>query len=459
LLPEKIIGEIMTKKPLLILEDYPDDIGETIKALIEQGKVKEGNSPDITKIDADRERELKRINEELDLLINSLPSIIIGVSVKDRITHFNPFAEKIFGIDQTDIVGKPFSESGIKWDWDMVYESISRCILNEKIVHIDDLRFESPRGKTGILGITVNPLKRGGSVPEGFIVIGKDLTEQRILEAQLLQSNKLEAIGQLAAGVAHEINSPLQYVGDNLKFLNKTLIGVLNLLDIYQRGFDAVDDKSSFNTIFRQAEEQKKMINLPFIIEQVPRALEQTLEGVARISTIVQSMKAFSHPGTGEKTLTDINKAVKNTVEVSRNEWKYDCELIMKPDHTIPQVPCLESEFNQVILNLIVNAADAIRDSLKKKKQGKTGIITISTGLDNNYVYVKVEDNGEGIPESIRGRIFDPFFTTKEVGKGTGQGLPISHSIIVEKHHGLIYFETETGKGTAFIIKLPLKEV
>lgn len=449
----------MTQKPLLILEDYPDDVEKMIKALIEKGKIKEGHQPDNGKERVEKERELRRINEELDLLVNSLPSIIIGVSVKDRITHFNPFAENIFGIKKSDIIGKPFYESGIKWDWDMIYESISRCILNEKIIRIDDLRFENPCGKSGILGLTVNPLKRGGAVPEGFIIIGKDLTEQRILEAQLLQSNKLEAIGQLAAGVAHEINSPLQYVGDNLKFLNKTLVGVLNLLDIYQRGFEAAGDRDLFEKISAQAEEQKKMINLPFLIEQVPKALEQTLEGVSRISTIVQSMKAFSHPGSGEKILTDINRALENTVAVSRNEWKYDSDLIMNLDPGIPHVPCFESELNQVILNLIVNAADAIKDSRKRKLLDSKGTITISTGLDNDYVFIKIEDNGGGIPEEIRGRIFDPFFTTKEIGKGTGQGLNISHAIIVEKHRGLIYFETETGKGTSFIVKLPLQEI
>lgn len=401
------------------------------------------------------ERELRRINEEMNLLINSLPSIIIGVSVKDRITHFNPFAEKIFGIKKSDILGRAFHESSIKWDWDIIYESISQCILDEKTIWVNDLHFIKNDGKKGVLGLTINPLQRENLILEGFIIIGKDLTEQRILEAQLLQSNKLEALGQLAAGVAHEINSPLQYVGDNLRFLNKTMVGLLNLLDIYQRGFEISGDKNEFNKIRINAEEQSGAINLPFLIEEVPKALDQTLEGVNRISVIVQSMKAFSHPGSGTMILTDINRAIENTINVSRNEWKYHCDLNFIPDSEIPMIPCLESEFNQVILNLIVNAADAIKDSGRNSAEEK-GLITIETSLDENYIKISIKDNGPGIPEEIQNRVFDPFFTTKEVGKGTGQGLPISHTIIVEKHKGLFYFETEPGKGTSFIIKLPV---
>jgi len=415
-----------------------------------------GIMTDITQI-AENERALRSINEELDLLITSLSSIIIGVSVKDRITHWNPFAEKVFGIKSADVIGKAFYESGIVWDWGIVYEAISESILEERSVRINELNYETPENKNGILGMTINPLKRGGEVLDGFIILGKDLTEQKILEAQLLQSNKLEAIGQLAAGVAHEINTPLQYVGDNLKFLNKSFIGFLNMIDVYQRMSVNINDKNACIKALAEAEKLTQSIKLDFLIEQMPRALEQSTEGVNRVSKIVQSMKAFAHPDTGLKVPANINKAIENTVIVSRNEWKYDCELKLELDPGLPEVPCFESEFNQVILNLIVNAKDAVHEA-KINNKIESGLITICTAIENSYVVIKVEDNGTGIPEKIKDRIFDPFFTTKEVGKGTGQGLAISHSIIVEKHNGLLYFSSKLDQGTTFIIKLPIEE-
>ena len=404
------------------------------------------------------EKELKKINEELDLLISSLSSIIIGVSIKDRITHWNPYAEKVFGIDASMVIGKQFYETGINWNWETIYEGISKCILGDRSIRIDEMRFNRQDKRNGILGLTVNPLKRGGDVLEGFIILGQDLTEQKILESQLLQSNKLEALGQLAAGVAHEINNPLQYVGDNLRFMNTSFAKVVNILDIYRKAFQKIDSPVELNEIFKQANEYTETVKLPFLLEQIPEALSQSLEGAERVSKIVLSMKAFSHPGTGKKMPANINQSIENTITVSRNQWKYEAEVKLELDLELPSVPCFESELNQVLLNLIVNAADAIHDA-KEKKVISEGLIIIKTMRDDFYVSIIVEDNGAGIPLNIQEKVFEPFFTTKEVGKGTGQGLAISYAIIVEKHHGMMYFESEPGKGTRFIIKLPLEEL
>ncbi len=400
------------------------------------------------------ENELRRINEEFDTLITSMPSIIIGVSVKDRIRQINPYTEKIFGIKSEEICNKRFFECGIKWDWETVYEGIGSCMFEEKVIRIDELRFTNTEGKEGILGLTINPLIRNNTIIEGFIILGKDLTEQKILEGQLLQSRKLEAIGQLAAGVAHEINTPLQYVGDNLKFINKSFTGILNILDVYQRLIEYIDSKENENSLTKQVNEYSQQIKLPFLLEQMPKAIEQSLEGVDRVSAIVQSMKSFSHPGLGSKQPADINKSIENTVMVSRNEWKYDAEVVLELDETLPEIPCLESELNQVILNLIINSVDAIHEAREKGKT-ENGIIKIITKHDDKDAIIIVQDNGTGIPKEIREKIFDPFFTTKEVGKGTGQGLAISYNVIVEKHGGIMYVDSEYGKSTIFTIKLP----
>jgi len=399
------------------------------------------------------EMELRRINEEMDLILGSITSIIIGVSVKDRITHWNSHAANVLGVNSKDVLGKQFYECGVKWDWNAVYEGISKSLLDNVIVRLDDLRYTRTDGRDGVLGLTINPLCREGDILAGFMILGRDLTERRVLEYRLLQAQKLEAIGQLAAGVAHEINSPLQYVGDNLRFITRSLNDVITI----QKGLIDVielppDEQADAVKLLRDS------IDLDYLMEELPKAVEQSLEGVERVSRIVKSMKAFAHPGTGSKLPAQINKSIENTATVSRNEWKYDCELELNLDPSLPPVPCFEAELNQVVLNLIVNAVDAVKDA-KAKGIIEKGLISIRTFREGKNVLIEIEDNGTGIPDTIRQKVFDPFFTTKEVGKGTGQGLSISHSIIVEKHGGSIDFRSTLGKGTTFTIALPLEEV
>jgi signal transduction histidine kinase len=191
-----------------------------------------------------------------------------------------------------------------------------------------------------------------------------------------------------------------------------------------------------------------------YLLEEIPKAIEQTLEGVTRVSTLVSAMKEFSHPGTKEKVLLDINHAINSTITVARNEWKYVANMETDLDPSLPLIPCQPGEFNQVILNLIVNAAHAIGDVVREEGTDK-GNIKIQTKNCLDWAEIRVQDSGSGIPEGVRTRIFDPFFTTKEIGKGTGQGLAIARSVVVDKHGGTIHFETETGIGTTFVIRLP----
>jgi signal transduction histidine kinase len=194
--------------------------------------------------------------------------------------------------------------------------------------------------------------------------------------------------------------------------------------------------------------------DLDYLLREIPLALEQSMDGVQRVATIVGAMKDFSHPGV-EKVPLDINHAIESTLTVARNTWKYVAVVQTRFEPKLPLVPCLPGEFNQVILNLVVNAAQAIGESLRGLN-GATGTITISTALVGNRVEIRVQDTGGGIPEGIRDRVFDPFFTTKPVGKGTGQGLAIARAVIVDKHGGNIRFESAPGRGTTFIVELPI---
>jgi len=213
---------------------------------------------------------------------------------------------------------------------------------------------------------------------------------------------------------------------------------------------------SPYSALIERLTSLRDEIELPYLEQEIPKALDQSLDGVARITKIVRAMKEFSHPGSSEKTPMDINHAIKSTVTITKNEWKYVADVETDLDPDLPMVPCLAGDINQVFLNLLVNSAHAIEAAMGGKNNGK-GKIRVATRKRNGWAEITITDTGTGIPESIRDRIFDPFFTTKEVGKGTGQGLSIAYNIVVEKHGGIIDFETTEGEGTTFIVRLPLK--
>ncbi|MFH1933344.1 MAG: ATP-binding protein [Pseudomonadota bacterium] len=281
----------------------------------------------------------------------------------------------------------------------------------------------------------------------------EDLIVQKTLENQLVQVQKLESIGQLAAGIAHEINTPTQYVGDNTRFLRHAFNDLSELLGKYGELIEAIKSGTVEDDFIREILKKAEEADVEYLKNEIPTAIQQTLEGIERIAKIVLAMKDFLQPGIAEKTAIDINKTIENTIILARNEWNYVAELVTDFDLSLPLVPCLPGEFKQVILNMIINAAQAIADNMDDGTTGK-GTITVSTSSDGDWVEIQISDTGAGIPKAFRTRIFDPFFTTREA---TGQGLAISHSIIVQKHGGTLTFDTEVGKGTTFTIRLPIE--
>ena len=273
-------------------------------------------------------------------------------------------------------------------------------------------------------------------------MLKQTLEERDRLEDNLRQAQKLEAIGQLAAGIAHEINTPTQYVGDNLRFLKESFGELDSVITQLVESGGA------------QARKALDGADFEYLKEEIPRALNQSLEGVDRVAKIVRAMKEFSHPAR-EKTATDLNRAIQSTITVASNEWKYVAEMDMDLDANLPSVHCSPAEFNQVVLNIIVNAAHAITDVVGDGGKGK-GRIGVRTRAEGDWAVVEISDSGSGMPAHIQQRIFDPFFTTKEVGKGTGQGLAIAHNVIVDKHGGSIKVSSAPGAGTTFTIRLPI---
>jgi len=283
----------------------------------------------------------------------------------------------------------------------------------------------------------------------------KAQTERDIVEIQLRQAQKLEAVGQLAAGIAHEINTPTQYVGDNILFLKDCFESIATLNQTCNELLSRAKDESLTPELVAQVENELAEADLDYLFEQIPSAIQDTLDGVERVGKIVRAMREFSHPGGKEKVFADLNSAIETTTTIARNEWKYVAELDLDLAPDLPLVPCFLGEFNQCILNLVVNAAHTIREVVAQHP-GVKGRITISTRCHDDTVEVKVSDTGSGIPESARPHIFEPFFTTKDVGKGTGQGLSIVYNTIVTQHGGTVSFTTKTGKGTTFTLCLPV---
>jgi two-component system, NtrC family, sensor kinase len=289
--------------------------------------------------------------------------------------------------------------------------------------------------------------------PVGVQGIGRDITGRDEAEMELRHAQKLESVGRLASGIAHEINTPIQFVGDNTRFLQDSFGGLKTLFAKYQQLRDAAGSGAVSPELLAEVRDVEEKSDCAYLLEEIPSALTQTLDGVTRVATIVRAMKEFAHPEGKEMAAADLNRALLSTLTVARTELKYVADVETELGD-LPLVVCNIGDLNQVFLNLLVNAAHAIGDVVKGT--GEKGKIRVRTASENNTVLIAISDTGGGIPEAIRGRIFDPFFTTKEVGRGSGQGLAIARSVVVDRHRGTLTLESEVGKGTTFFIRLPL---
>lgn len=304
---------------------------------------------------------------------------------------------------------------------------------------------------------TRDPIYQIGEHFNNMVHLLKKKNEKLVIaHQQLYQAQKLESVGQLAAGIAHEINTPIQYVGSNIDFIDDAFQDIKEIVAQFLNLLEQVKEQPVLKMEVDGIKKSLDALDWEFMAEEIPQAINQSRDGVQRVSTIVRAMKEFSHPGGKEKSLQDINKIIENTITIGVNEWKYVAELAADLNQNLPAVSCLRDEIGQVILNLLVNAAQAIKEKVGENPEKEKGMITVRTSFDNDGVEIRISDTGQGIPEYIQGRIFEPFFTTKEVGQGSGQGLAIAYDVIAQKHGGTLTFETKEGDGTTFIIRLPI---
>ena len=397
---------------------------------------------------------LRESRHRYEQLILNAP---LGIAVFDRtglITITNPTAKALLGLPEDSPVS--LYEHAFFAQTRLV-EAVSTCIEKRRhsVIEVSHNRGHDDYRR---LRVHLAPICQEDGQLISVQAMFEDVTQHRESERQQNHRQKLEAVGELAAGIAHEINTPTQFIGDNIHFLQDAFVDLMRLIAAYDDTIHTLAPNSHHQAV-RTVAQLATEIDLAYLTAEIPNAIRHSLDGVSRVANIVNAMRTFAHPASDVKVPMDINQALNNTLTVARNAYKYVANLETDFDDALPLVPCEPGEINQVFLNIIVNAAYAIEEQLKHDPTQDRGVITLRTRREGDNAVIQIKDTGTGIaPENIN-RVFDPFFTTKPVGKGTGQGLAIVHSIIVQKHQGRIELASIVGKGTQFTIYLPLAEV
>jgi signal transduction histidine kinase len=405
-------------------------------------------------------------------LFESLSSPVILCDQQGKVDNYNHAAGRLL-LGTTTPGSRYYAEQRSDLDPPALQQELARMVVEgnrrldlekvystpdgEKTFHVQIERMLDVSQKFSGYTILFNDIserlhwsKRLQQVNNNQTRLAEDLNQTR---QRLVQSEKLAAVGQLSAGIAHEINTPVQYIGDNTHFLEKAFSDLNNLADGFKTLLEAAKQGPLDTGLISDLEDQLAEVEPDYLFQEIPGAIDQSLQGVEKIASIVSAMKVFAGPETLERVETDINLAITSTINVSTNVWKYHAEIVTELEPQLPLISCIPQELNQALLNLIANAADAIKAT--EGEQTEKGRITISTAIEDDWIVIEVSDTGSGIPEEIKSKIFDPFFTTKAVGKGIGQGLNVVYHTIVVQHRGLIDVETELGRGTCFQIRLP----
>ena len=383
-------------------------------------------------------------------LFENATDIVFTTDFYGRFTSLNRKGQETFAYSHEEATQLTIWQATAPASREIVKQAQSRLLQGEQHVKCEVEVF-SKDGRRVLLEVIPWLIREHGS-PIGIQGIARDITGRHIAEIELRNAQKLESVGRLAAGVAHEINTPVQFIGDNVRFLRDSFASFAAVLGRYRTFREAAASGQIGPEPLAELQRAEQEADCAFLLEEVPLALAQTLDGVERVATIVRAMKEFAHPEGTEMAAADLNRALQSTMAVARNELKYVAE-IESDFGELPLVVCNIGDLNQVFLNLLVNAAHAIADVVK---DGQKGRIRVRTASEGDKVLISISDTGCGIPEAIRSKIYDPFFTTKQVGRGTGQGLAIARSVIVERHKGTLTFDSNVGTGTTFFIRLPL---
>jgi PAS domain S-box-containing protein len=393
---------------------------------------------------------------EVSQVFDSISQFMIHLHEDGTVAQWTTATEKILHCQASEALGRPLGECAVPWEWPIVEKGLHACREKNEKVRLEDVPLKSPDGQERFLSVTVIPLLDEDGSAGSIVLLGYDITQRKILEISIAETHKLESIGQITTSIAYEIDSPIQYIGDNIRFLGDAFKSLTELIKKYQSLFRAIRAGSVSKAQFQEVSTALEKADWEYLSEEIPNALDQTEQGIQRVSKSVNAIHEFSRPGSEDKLAIDLNRALESTIVVTRNDWKHVAELVTDLEPNLPPVPCHRAQINQAFMHLIKNATEAITAKVKEGA-GQRGTIKISTRSEKGYVEIWLSDNGAGIPEDIQSKVFDPFFTTKAKGDGMGQGLAICRTVIEEKHGGKIRFETVPNNGTIFIIQLPLE--
>ncbi len=409
------------------------------------------------------ERELRTSEMQLNTIVENLAEGVIVSGMDGQLLHINRaavimhgFSDANEGLMHLSELHRLFEVTTLEGDICTLDEwPLSRSLRGETT---DNAEFQVRRTDLDnwcrVLSYSSSLVPDSDGRPQMAVLTVSDITERTRAEAERHQAQKLESVGRLAAGIAHEINSPLQFINDCSNFVRDGVTELGTLVAGYRQTMGALADGSiSVDAALKETSQREQSADLDYLIENIPGAIDRSLEGLQRVTEIVRSMKEFSHPDQKNKVHADLNQAIQSTLTIAQHEYRYVADVITEFE-PLPLVPCYLGDLNQAVLNLVVNAAHAIEDVVRGS--GRKGVIRVCTRVEGDQAVISIEDSGGGIPEAIRSKIFDPFFTTKGIGKGTGQGLALARAVVVDMHKGRLEFDTWPGKGTRFIIRLPL---
>jgi two-component system NtrC family sensor kinase len=428
----------------MLLAHSPNQNGGPVLSL--PNRVKEATEAD----GEDAETDLFRRREVLDSVLDYAPGFIMAIDEHGKLQFINRVLPQY---DKKSVIGS---------DWSLYLPP--EQVDTIRVGFRDVLKTGSPKTyESSVAGADgervwftthMGPIKSGDRVV-GVVLVAQEITELRRAQLEVTSAQRMAAVGTLAAGIAHEINTPVQFVGDSLSFLREGMQDIMTVVDGLQNVCRLVAQElpsAAVREALASVSEAEALVDLPYLRENLPQALDRCVDGLGRVSSIVNSIQEFAHPAGKDVAPVDLNRAIANTLTIARNAYTDVAEL--ETDlRELPPVTCHVDQINQVVLNLLLNAAHAIGDVFKSS--GVKGHLTVGTRMEGEDVVICISDTGAGIPEAIRGHIFEPFFTTKKVGEGTGQGLALAWKLVTEKHGGTLSFETILGKGTTFFVRLP----
>jgi two-component system NtrC family sensor kinase len=456
---DEMIRKLGRSDKLLILKKPFDNIEalQLVAALTEKWSLTQQARNHVQELEETvnrRTEQLRKSEDRYRLITENAGDLIAIIDGEGKWIYRSPSFQRLLGYTADELAAFSAFEL-VHPDDRTATTAVMRECAQRGVNLTCEFRIRHKDGAWLVMESHAGPFRDASGETEGTLFVTRDISERHKLELQLRQAQKLESIGQLAAGIAHEINTPMQFIGDNTRFLAETFADLDPLIKAYGKLLIEAEAGAVTPAVLSAARSAQAAASPDYLLNEIPKAIRDTLEGVKRTTKIVQAMKTFSHPGSAKKTLVDLREAVESTLTISGSEWRHVANVVTEFDPELTTVPLFAAEFNQALLNLIVNATHAIADVVGNGDQSK-GTITISIRTVGEWAEVRIRDTGTGIPESAQRRIFDPFFTTKPPGKGTGQGLGIVRSVIVDKHGGSLDFETAMGQGTVFIIRVPL---